>query len=115
MNHNRIQPDSQSLFILLIECIELLQKDILRMKCAHDTGSIRKWTAVLNCAMACKKIIQAMENNEFDQMDTYVRACLAACRKCILYCYTSVLFNNSYIAASKILPQLLVYADDSKD
>lgn len=113
MNHNR-HPDFQSLCVLLVDCIEMLQKDIIRIKCAHDTGSVRKWTAVLDCAMACRKIVESIENNEFGQMDANIRACRQACKKCILYCSTSALFSNSYRAAYKILPQLLVYSHESE-
>ena len=113
MDLNKLQPRYRSLFIVLSECIELLQKDILRLKCARDTKSIRKWTAVLNCAVACKKIIHAMENNELDKLDANLGACRIACSRCVLYCYTSILFNNSYIAADKILFQLRLCADKS--
>ncbi len=113
MDLNRLQPQSQSLFIVLNECLELLQKDILRLKCARDTRSIRKWNAVLGCAVACKKIIQAMEDNAFDTMDADLHTCRIACKRCVLYCYTSIVFSNSYRAANKILSQLLLHADQS--
>jgi hypothetical protein len=113
VHHNRLSPKYQALFILLNECMELLQKDILRMKCARDTKSVRKWTVVLHCAMACKEAVQAIENNELDRIETNVHACRIACKKCIDYCYTSVLFSNSYIAADKILSQLQLYSSKS--
>lgn len=106
MNH--ILPKFQPLFVLLNECIAVLQADMLRLKCTRDTKSIRKWTAVLNCAVMCNKIIENMENNEFDQMEANMHRCRIACKRCISSCYTSDLFKNSYNAASKILPKLQV-------
>ena len=83
------------------------------MKCARDTRSVRKWTAVLKCAVACHKIIHAMENNELETLDAKLRACHTACNRCVVYCYTSIVFSNSYKAADKILTQLRLYADKS--
>lgn len=112
--NNKIQdPDSQSLAVVLTECVELLQKDILRMKCALDNRSVRKWTAVLNCARACRKVIQSLESSEPRKVEADVGACRIACRKCILYCYTSALFSNSHEAANKILQQLRLYSNKS--
>lgn len=113
MSHSRRNSNTQSLFVLLQECIELLQQDVLQLKSTRDTKSIRKWTAALRCAVACRKIIQTIENNELDKMEANMHACQIACKRCILYCYTSDLFSNSYKAASKILSQLRLYSNKS--
>jgi hypothetical protein len=96
----------ESPHVLISECIALFQRDILQLKSARDTKSIRAWTTVLKCATTCSRIIQKIESNELSAIDDDVLACIAACRKCILYCYTSTVFANSYTAACKVLELL---------
>jgi hypothetical protein len=112
VNHTQISPKFQPLFVLLNECVELLQKDMLRLKCARDAKSIRQWTAVLNFATSCRQIIQAIENNEFETMEANLHTCLVACKQCALYCYASMVFSNSRMAAQRMLPQLSLFSNE---
>lgn len=93
----------------LKECLELLQNDVLRINCARETRSIQKWETIVNCGEACRKVIQAMESSDMNQMETRIPECRLACRKCMLNCYASELFHGSYIAAGRILSQLAYF------
>jgi hypothetical protein len=107
MNRDKNELDLRVLCVRLKECLELLQNDALRINCARKARSIQKWEAVVNCGIACEKVIQAMESNDLNRVGANIPECRLACRKCISYCYASKLFQGAYIAASRILSQLV--------
>jgi hypothetical protein len=109
MNRDKQDLDWQVSCVRLKECLELLQNDALRINCARKTRSIQKWEAVVNCGIACEKVIQAMERNDLNQVYANILECRLACRKCISYCYSSELFHGAYVAAGRILSQLVYF------
>lgn len=75
MNRDKNELDLRVLCVRLKECLELLQNDALRINCARKARSIQKWEAVVNCGIACEKVIQAMESNDLNRVGANIPEC----------------------------------------